>query len=675
MGPNGPAGPGGPRGLPRNMQQEKIRENLVEYDDMLSSLDFGASKHHWISLSRVKPEYDPLTGRRIAGYLEQFTRPVSLEEIRAKHGGGEYQLMLMGPTNPDGTGRKVIRSQKTIEISGEPLLQQTPSKAGSSTAKLVEDASQIALVKQVMESKERDSQRLWAEQQEMKKLLLQAMSKNEAGMKDVMATALSGGGDMRREMLEERRIQEERMRADREERQRELDRVAGERKRELEMAQVQHERQLEILRLQSEKQIEQMRLENQRILEEMRQRTVNEASGGRDLLLFMQKMDSEKAATVQRQQELFLMQQQKQQELATAQAAKQQEFLLQQQLQGQQMLLAQMTSVQQTKEQQQESFALQASKQQEFLIQQQMQGQQMLLAQLQSSQHDKEKFLFEMLKESRAKKQDDFFETMEKFQQVKSFLGGTSGGGEAEGDGKERWEKVLDRIGEAAPGIVAVASSFLQSRTAQNNEQRQVSTASQPAQLASPAPQRVLPGSVAVAEVDLPAPPSRLRLPSSSGPPPAAPLKKKKKKLSPEQLAARAQAKAQAQAQEQAQAQAQEQSKVETATLLNSVPNPEGTEINDLVDFVLPPQGMDMADGITLLVKNIDLAVQREYPAQRIYDEVVSKFPVEILTVLKLASADQMIEILEQKAPPTWIINSLVGSKRVEELHELLVES
>jgi len=80
-----------------------------------------------------------------------------------------------------------------------------------------------------------------------------------------------------------------------------------------------------------------------------------------------------------------------------------------------------------------------------------------------------------------------------------------------------------------------------------------------------------------------------------------------------------------------------------------------------------------MADGITLLVKNIDLAVQREYSAQRIYDEVVSRFPVEVLTVLKLASADQMIEILAEKAPPSWIINSLIGSNRIEELHELLV--
>jgi hypothetical protein len=32
-----------------------------------------------------------------------------------------------------------------------------------------------------------------------------------------------------------------------------------------------------------------------------------------------------------------------------------------------------------------------------------------------------------------------------------------------------------------------------------------------------------------------------------------------------------------------------------------------------------------------------------------------------------------MIEILEQRAPGSWIINSLVGTQKIEALHELLV--
>jgi hypothetical protein len=612
-------GPPGVGRLPAKFQQDKIRENLSEYDEMLASIDFDSSKNHRILLVRVKPEWDVASGKRLAGYLEEFRKPVTPEEIRAKHGGGEYTLTLQGPSGHDGGGRIVFKKQKNIEISGDPIVPNSPRSAASVAAaaaatKATEDSGQLALVKQVMESKERDTQRLWAEQQDLKKMLLQTMSKNDSGIKDVVATALNGGGDLRREMLEERRIQEERMRSDREERQRELDRLASERKRELEMAQATHERQLEMMRLQSERQIEQMRLEQQRMVEELRSRTASEATSGRDLLLFMQKMESEKSATQQRQQEVFLIQQQKQQELATAQATKQQEFLLQQQMQGQQMLMAQMQSTQQTKEQ----------------------------------------FLMEMIKESRGKK-DDFFSTVEKMQQFKQLMASMNGGGEE--DSRERWEKVLDRVGEAAPGIVAVASSFMQSRQQQQQQQQQAPQQQEPPQQA----QRVLPGSVAFADVEIPMP----QLPPARKPKPApvAAATPPRPNLAPKPAPAAPKPKTAAPAPKPA---------VKTSAVLEATqPAEEGA--NTLADFAFPADGMSLPEAIPLLVQNIDLAIQRDMTAQRIYDEVVSKFPLEVLTVLKLASADQMVEILEQRAPGSWIINSLVGTRKIEELHAILV--
>jgi len=611
--------------LPAKFQQDKIRENLSEYDEMLASIDFDSSKNHRILLVRVKPEWDVASGKRLAGYLEEFRKPVTPEEIRAKHGGGEYTLTLQGPSGHDGGGRIVFKKQKNIEISGDPIVPNSPRSAASVAAaaaatKATEDSGQLALVKQVMESKERDTQRLWAEQQDLKKMLLQTMSKNDSGIKDVVATALNGGGDLRREMLEERRIQEDRMRSDREERQRELDRLASERKRELEMAQATHERQLEMMRLQSERQIEQMRLEQQRMVEELRSRTASEATSGRDLLLFMQKMESEKSATQQRQQEVFLMQQQKQQELATAQATKQQEFLLQQQMQGQQMLMAQMQSTQQTKE----------------------------------------TFLMEMLKESRGKK-DDFFSTVEKMQQFKKLMGSLNG---EEEDSRERWEKVLDRVGEAAPGIVAVASSFLQSRAQTQAQAPQQQQQQEPQQ-----PQRVLPGSVAYADVEIPMP----QLPPARKAAAAAP-KAAAPKAVPTKPAPKAAPKPAPQAAPQAapKLKAAPKPTMQTSAVLEATqPAQEGA--NTLENFAFPTDGLSLPEAIPLLVQNIDLAIQRNMPAQQIYDEVVSKFPLEVLTVLKLASADQMVEILEQRAPGSWIINSLVGTRKIEELHAILV--
>jgi hypothetical protein len=289
-----------------------------------------------------------------------------------------------------------------------------------------------------------------------------------------------------------------------------------------------------------------------------------------------------------------------------------------------------------------------------------MQGQQMLMAQMQAMQQTKETFLMEMVKESRSKK-DDFFQTVEKMQQFKKLMGSMNG---EEEDTRERWEKVLDRVGEAAPGIVAVASSFLQSRAQQQAaQQAQASQASQ----ASQAEQRVLPGSVAVAEVDLPAPqlpPARRAVPPKAIPPP--------KQAKPKPTATKAKP---ATPPAPLKPPTPPAPSVTSTVLEATQPAAEGA--NPLTNFVFPPTDGSMAipDAISLLVQDIDLAIQREYPAQRIYDEVVAKFPVEVLTILKLASADQMIEILEQRAPASWIVNSLVGSRRIEELHALLVES
>jgi hypothetical protein len=211
---------------------------------------------------------------------------------------------------------------------------------------------------------------------------------------------------------------------------------------------------------------------------------------------------------------------------------------------------------------------------------------------------------------------------------------------------------VLDRVGEAAPGIVAVASSFIQSRQAQ----------AQQAQAAPPQQQRVLPGSVAVAEVDLPAPPQVPQLPPRRAAPPPAPPTKKLKKPSSSAAPPKPAPKP-----------APPPAASVTSTVLEAT-QPVAEGANPLTDFTLPPDGMGIADAIPLLVQNIDLAIQRDMSAKQIYDEVVSKFPIEVLTVLKLASADQMIEILEQRAPGSWIINSLVGTQKIEALHELLVD-
>lgn len=89
--------------------------------------------------------------------------------------------------------------------------------------------------------------------------------------------------------------------------------------------------------------------------------------------------------------------------------------------------------------------------------------------------------------------------------------------------------------------------------------------------------------------------------------------------------------------------------------------------------FVVPASGTDLEEAVKLLVSNIDLAMQRDYSAERIYTELVSKFPPEVLALLKQADAKMCVQVISQQAPETWIIASPKGQQVVEKLHEMLL--
>lgn len=54
---------------------------------------------HTLRLERIHPANDK-DGNRLRGFVESWRHPVSLEEIRAAHGGGEYMFLIRGPS-PD----------------------------------------------------------------------------------------------------------------------------------------------------------------------------------------------------------------------------------------------------------------------------------------------------------------------------------------------------------------------------------------------------------------------------------------------------------------------------------------------------------------------------------------------------------------------------------------------
>lgn len=82
-----------------------------------------------------------------------------------------------------------------------------------------------------------------------------------------------------------------------------------------------------------------------------------------------------------------------------------------------------------------------------------------------------------------------------------------------------------------------------------------------------------------------------------------------------------------------------------------------------------------MEAALEMLVRDIDLALQRDLDVTEIRDNVVGKFPPHIVGLLANTDADTLVSVLDTKAPATWRINSLDGQKKVRELHVLLASS
>lgn len=271
------------------------------------------------------------------------------------------------------------------------------------------------------------------------------------------------------------------------------------------------------------------------------------------------------------------------------------------------------------------------------------------MAGLQEMEKMKSQFFMDQLK---ASKGNDEFTGLDKLLKFKEVLGSLTGAGD--GDGRATWEKVLDRVGESAPGVLAAASMIFKQGAGGATT---AAVQPPPQQALLPAP-GVRPGTVAV--VDLP------------------PVSNKRRRTSP--LLKR----------DQPQRQPVPQTPPPEPQVLEAevIPEPEvapeqpemvvdmpvqATVENDLVDFSFPAEGMDTEPVIHLLVKNIDLGIQKGYESDKLFDEVISKFPRGILELLKLTTPEQALTMLGQMAPQDWYINSPAGALMVKELFDKIV--
>jgi len=610
-----------------------------EFYDMMTSLDFGSSQHR-IAVSRMTPEYDQPSGKRIVGHLETFPHVISPDEIRQKYGGGKYQLTLLGP-KPTGTG-VVIKAKRTIEISGDPIVPEDPRVASNKAKQQAaeETSHTMDLVRSIVSAKEKDVDRAYEEARETKRLLLQTLaSKNESSsssLKDFLAAMNESSTKEKEALLEERRLQEERAKKEMEARLEER-RLQEERLRQ---EKEERKQELEMLRLQHEKALETMRMENQRVLAEMQAKTARESDTSREMFLAMQKAETERLAAQQRaESEKAMLAQQQHEKMMEMMRLENQRILAELQSRAS-------TEAQSSKEmlifmQRMESEkAAQAQKQQEFALQQQMQNQQMLLQQMQQIDQTKTTILMEALKEAKART-DDTTGMLEKLVAMKQAFSSLT----SEPDNREPYEKFLDKAGEMAPGLLAAVSSM-----------RGAGAAGAPQVAAAPAQPRIAPNSVAV--VDLPPAPANRALATGKKRRPNLPKR--------EEQASQQQVRANPSTPPPPQQTAQTQPEKPAASPTNDDPT--------MQNFVFPETGTDLETSIKMFVQNMEIALNKDMEPQAFHEEVATKFPEGVLSLLKMTSSDKCVEILEQMAPEDWMVNTPAGTQFVEALHEILTE-
>lgn len=598
---------------PQQLRQQAMQQQQTVNDDFeahLASLEFEGG-HHSVTVHRVEPEFDPATGKRIAGYLAKFTRAVTFEEIRSQYGGGKYRFVVHGP-GP--FGRPAIKANKVYEIAGDPILPRSPNAAQNTPQQMIPDAVSD-IVDKAISTHEKTADRLAVENREltreMKQMLMATLNKGDGGLKETMMTMITEERKLAEQRAaEERRLQEQRLAAERqaaketrdlilstvakseqspqqlqailmEERRLQEQRMLSEReerRREQEASERRHQQTLEMMRMQQEKQIEAMRIEQERVRAEAR-------------------ATEERA---RQQFELQLRQLEKQESQKELQSLKMTEFMASLQAQQvQQMQLAQQTQLQQMQ---------------------------------QFTQLERD-FMLKQIDSLSKKKEDTGIDQMLKFKQLFDTITGkdNDGGGEQ----RETWEKILDRINDSVPGIVAAAGLLRGGAAVQ-------------AAAPQPAPQpRVLPGSVAVVDID----DDEERVPMQRR------QMRRRRRLPP----------------------TQQQQRTTPSPIVEqptSAPTSAGGEAsNEYADFVFPTEDTAVEQSLEMLVKDIDLAIQRELSASEIDDQIIKKFPPTVAALVANTDVDTLLGVLEARAPSSWRINSLDGQQKVRELHALLAKA
>lgn len=521
-----------------------IAANVAEdLDSVFAELGAGVGDVK-VTVTRLEPMTDERTGQRIAGLLDSFQRPITLEELKHRFGGGRYNVLVMGPKK-DGRGSE-FKYRKVIEIAGPPKLPKGDDE---------EKKPEIDIIKTFAEREERERERaekqleaMRAEIREQNNLILQLVAKAGDKPKDdstrLMIEAMREESRRREEQYrEEIRRREEQDRADRAERERRWQEEREEQRRRDEEAKRQHEAEMKRQEAQMALKMKELELQQQLTAERLKEETRAQKEWLSHLMSFMQKNDGDK------------------------------------EVRAQQMMQLQVENLKQS------------SEMQVRFMEQQM------------------KFLVEQ-----TKNKDDFFAGLEKFQALKDLLDGFGG------DTSTPFERGVEKVTEAVQGLLPGLSMLATNRS------------SPPTATQQPTQRRIAPGSVAVVDEYEDDEDAHAELPPAQQPA------------------------HQPEAPQEAGPVTENDDVIDAANPLKEFASYEGQTDNQVI--------------FTLLVQNLDLAIQRDLSVEDIYTVCLKDLPAAQKAPLRMAPASMILGYVEQYVPPSWRIRAVDAEEKLRAVIE-----
>lgn len=524
--------------------QQRVDDDL---EDVFSGLNFGTDNHQ-VTVTRLSPKLDA-DGEEIAGHLNTFSDAISIEDIKARYGGGKYKITIRGPKRANGRG-SVIKGSKTIDIAGPP--KQTKKN---------QEASESAMAKLLLENKDRDLQRMAEEAKTNQNAVITLLSKEDKTLPLVMKMLEGQGSQMNPMMTLMMQMQQKEAEARRLERQEEKDRES---KRETE-------------RIRQEERLEKIRLEERRLDEQRRK---------------------EEKELALRQHELQMKQMEHQQNM---------------------MMNLMMNGSKTEKDQQATMLKIMND------------NSAAAVAQAQGMMQFQGTMFQTMLQDSKetAKQKSQFGETLENIAALKDVMKLVGGGGGDE-DNRATWEKVMDKASEVLPSLVSGAQQVF---TKNNNQNNGGNNGQQP--------QLMPPGTVIVAEDDEP------------------PVKVVNAKVTNPTV-----------------------NTTNTQSQQTQNQNPpsfsgeDETEFsNDLTEPFFPPVGESINVQVPALVKSIDFAIRNNWSTDKIYTDIVKKFPDGVLSLLIMQSEDKLVDFIAEQTPASWPISMPKGEDVIRKLYQMVKKS